>query len=259
MESTLIVQIQNGAALVQMNRPETYNAMNRNMASELLATLQEMDRRRDVRAILLTGVGKAFCSGQDLSDIEDVSDVPFAEIIERQYNPLVELLASMQTPIVAYVNGVAAGAGANIAHLCDIVVAHSSASFIQAFSKIGLIPDTGGTWYLPRIVGYQRALAMMMTGDKISAQQAMEYGMVYQIYEGDEALQEAIDLVTRLAQMPTLALVETKKLLLKSYSNTLEEQLIDEKKSQETLGKTQDFQEGVNAFIEKRSPDFKGQ
>ncbi len=259
MSDTIITEIQEGVALIKLNRPQSYNAMNTEMAQVLISTIEELDRRPEVRAMLLTGEGKAFCSGQDLSDIEDLSDVPFAEIIDRQYNPLVQLLASLQKPIIAYVNGVAAGAGANIALLCDIIVASERASFIQAFSKIGLIPDTAGTWYLPRIVGYQMALAMMMTGDKISAQQAKECGMVYKVYAEESASEEAYALAQRLAQMPTVALAQTKKLLQASYHNTLEDQLKAEKEAQENMGKTEDFKEGVNAFLEKRDPKFTGQ
>ncbi len=259
MSDTILTELQDGVALIKLHRPKSYNAVNGEMADMLISTIEELDRRPDVRVMMLTGEGKAFCSGQDLSDIEDLSDVPFAEIIDRQYNPLVRLIANLQKPIIAYVNGVAAGAGANIALLCDIVVASEKASFIQAFSKIGLIPDTAGTWYLPRIVGYQTALAMMMTGDKISAQQAMQYGMVYQVYPEDSASEQAYALAQRMAQMPTVALAQTKKLLQASYHNTLEEQLKVEKEAQESMGKTEDFKEGVNAFLEKRDPKFTGQ
>ncbi len=258
MSDTILTEVQEGLAIVKLNRPTTYNAMNSEMAQLLIATLEELDRRVEVRAILLTGEGKAFCSGQDLSDVEDISNVPFSEIIDRQYNPLVHIISTLSKPILCYVNGVAAGAGANLALLCDILVASESAVFIQAFSKIGLIPDTAGTYFLPRIVGYQNALALMMTGDKIDAADAHRLGMVYRVFSDETAYQEAVSFGQRLANMPTVALAKTKELVRESYHNTLEKQLDLEKQAQEEMGKTQDFKEGVESFLEKRKPNFIG-
>lgn len=258
MFQTISVSTQNNFTVITLSRPQTYNAMNAVMAKELQEAIRLHDLDEDVRAILLTGEGKAFCSGQDLADIEDLNDVPFQKIIQEQYNPLVKYIAQMKTPIVAHVNGVAAGAGANLALLCDIILASDTASFIQAFSKIGLVPDTGGTWYLPRIVGYQNALAMMLTGDKISAEEALRLGMIYRTYPSETAKEQVMEFMSHIASMPTLALVHTKKLLLESYGQGLEAQINSEMNTQEMLGKTSDFSEGVQAFLEKRNPNFQG-
>ncbi len=259
MYTHILLEKKDSLAIVTMNRPETYNAMNRVMAAELCTVLQMVDEDDEVRAVIVTGAGRAFCSGQDLADIEDLENVPFDTILDEQYSPIVRTITAMTIPVIAYVNGFAAGAGANLAHLCDIVLASDAARFVQAFSKIGLVPDTGGTWMLPRIVGYQRAMAMMMTGDQVSAEQALVCGMVYQVWPADVAMDEVIAFGQKISKMPTAALVETKKLLLASYDHTLEEQLELEKAAQVRLGKSYDFSEGVKAFLEKRKPEFRGE
>ncbi|MDP7568070.1 MAG: enoyl-CoA hydratase-related protein, partial [Flavobacteriales bacterium] len=212
-----------------------------------------------VRAILITATGKAFCAGQDLGEATDPNGPELTKIVQEHYNPIIKKIRNIEKPIVAAVNGVAAGAGASIALCCDIVVATESASFIQAFSKIGLIPDSAGTFFLPRLVGIQRAAALMMTAEPVSAKDAVDMGMIYKAYSTEDFENESWKLVNKLAAMPTKGLGLTKRLLNASYSNNLEEQLDMEDKCQTIAGNTADFKEGIEAFFEKRKPNFKGE
>ncbi|WP_282080577.1 enoyl-CoA hydratase-related protein [Aquimarina algiphila] len=257
--SSIQLQIENGVARVTLNRPETFNSFNREMALLLQKTLDECNTNEEVRAIVLTGNGKAFCAGQDLNEVTSPELNPgFRKILEEHYNPIVEKIRTIEKPIVAAVNGVAAGAGANIALACDIVVASETASFIQAFSKIGLIPDSAGTFFLPRLIGFQKASALMMLGDKVSANQAEELGMLYKVFSIETFEEEVTKLVSKLAKMPTKALGLTKRLLNQSMVNTLKEQLAMESDLQIEAAESEDYTEGVNSFIEKRKPIFKG-
>ncbi|TSE10446.1 enoyl-CoA hydratase-related protein [Aquimarina algiphila] len=257
--SSIQLQIENGVARVTLNRPETFNSFNRKMALLLQKTLDECNTNEEVRAIVLTGNGKAFCAGQDLNEVTSPELNPgFRKILEEHYNPIVEKIRTIEKPIVAAVNGVAAGAGANIALACDIVVASETASFIQAFSKIGLIPDSAGTFFLPRLIGFQKASALMMLGDKVSANQAEELGMLYKVFSIETFEEEVTKLVSKLAKMPTKALGLTKRLLNQSMVNTLKEQLAMESDLQIEAAESEDYTEGVNSFIEKRKPIFKG-
>ncbi|WP_109433871.1 enoyl-CoA hydratase-related protein [Aquimarina sp. AU119] len=257
--SSIQLQIENGVARVTLNRPETFNSFNREMALLLQKTLDECNTNEEVRAIVLTGNGKAFCAGQDLNEVTSPELNPgFRKILEEHYNPIVEKIRTIEKPIVAAVNGVAAGAGANIALACDIVVASETASFIQAFSKIGLIPDSAGTFFLPRLIGFQKASALMMLGDKVSANQAEELGMLYKAFSIETFEEEVTKLVSKLAKMPTKALGLTKRLLNQSMVNTLKEQLAMESDLQIEAAESEDYTEGVNSFIEKRKPIFKG-
>jgi 2-(1,2-epoxy-1,2-dihydrophenyl)acetyl-CoA isomerase len=208
---------------------------------------------------LITGNGKAFCAGQDLSEAMDAKGPDLSTIVSEHYNPIILGIRKLAKPVIAAVNGVAAGAGANIALACDIVVAHEKASFIQAFSKIGLIPDSGGTFTLPRLIGFQRASALMMTGDKVPAHQALRMGMIYQVFSEEDYPSKVHALALKMAQMPTKGLALTKAALNKSYVNDLQEQLDLEETLQVRAGKTYDFNEGVQAFLEKRAPEFKGE
>ena len=259
MSQTLRTNIENGVATLTLNRPEVFNSFNREMAFLLQNELDACAANESVRAIVLTGNGKAFCAGQDLKEVTDPDLNPgFKKILEEHYNPIITKIRAINKPVIAAVNGVAAGAGANIALACDIVIAHEKVSFIQAFSKIGLVPDSAGTFFLPRLIGFGKASALMMLGDKISATEAERLGMIYKVTTLEEFEDEVRKIATTLAQMPTKAFGMTKQLLNASMSNTLEEQLALESKLQIEAAQSEDYAEGVAAFVGKRKPIFKG-
>lgn len=246
-------------AVIKLNRPDKFNSFNRDMALQLHQVLDEAAIDKQVRAILVTGEGKAFCAGQDLSEAIDPSGPGITRIVEEHYNEIILRLRRIEKPIIAAVNGVAAGAGANIALACDIVLASSAASFIQAFSKIGLIPDSGGTFFLPRLIGFQRASALMITGDKVSATEALQMGMVYKVLDSATFQAEALAFASVIAAMPTRGIGLTKRLLNESAFNTYDKQLTREGVLQTEAAGTFDYNEGVKAFLEKRVPLFKGE
>lgn len=251
-------ELKGGVAHITLNRTDKYNAFIREMALTLqghLATAAEDD---DIRCVLLTSNGKAFCAGQDLTEMTDTADLSVSKIVEEHYNPIVKMMAALNKPIVCAVQGVAAGAGANLALACDIVIAGRSATFIQAFCKIGLIPDTGGTFYLPRLIGKQRAMAQMMLADTVTADEAERIGMIYKAVDDAKLLEEAWALSNKLANMPTKALGLTKQALNRSFNNDLETQIQIESQMQTTASQTADFKEGVAAFLQKRAPQFTG-
>ena len=257
--SSILLKIENNIAFIVLNRPEVFNSFNREMAFSLQSTLDNCAIDTNVRAIVITGNGKAFCAGQDLKEVTDPELNPgFRKILEEHYNPIILKIRTIEKPIIAAVNGVAAGAGANIALACDIVVAAENASFIQAFSKIGLIPDSAGTFFLPRLIGFQKASAIMMLGDKINALEAFNMGMIYKIIAPGLFDEEVRNLAATLAQMPTKALGLTKRLLNQSMANNLEQQLALESDLQIEASSSNDYKEGVTAFVEKRTPEFKG-
>ena len=254
----ILINHNNGVCELRLNRPSVFNSFNKEMAMQLQQALDACDMDEAVRAIVITGEGKAFCAGQDLAEAMDPDGPELQAIVRDHYNPIIERIRTIEKPIIAAVNGVAAGAGANIALACDITIAKKSASFIQAFSKIGLIPDSGGTFFLPRIIGMQKAMALMMTGDKVTADQAVELNMIYKSVDDDDFESEVKQFAETIAKMPTRGLGLTKKAINASYSNTLTEQLALEETLQTEAGETYDFREGVNAFLEKRKPEFKG-
>lgn len=248
-----------GVGCITLNRPDVLNSFNRQMALEVQAALDHCAATASIRAVYLTGEGRAFCAGQDLAEAIDPEGPELTKIVGEHYNPILRKLRELAKPVVAAVNGVAAGAGANIALACDIVYAGKSASFIQAFSKIGLIPDSGGTYFLPRLIGLQRATALMMLGDKVSAEQAESWGMIYRACEDEELSEVAFKTAAKLARMPTVGLGLTKQALNASMSNDLNAQLDLEEELQTKAGSTFDYQEGVNSFLEKRRPEFRGE
>ena len=250
-------QLEENIAFITLNRPDKYNAFNREMAL-LLQEKLEACTGAGVRCVCITGAGKAFSAGQDLEEVTDPEGPGITTILSEHYNPVVRLIRKLEKPVVAAVNGVAAGAGANIALCCDIVVAAHSASFIQAFSKIGLIPDSGGTYSLPRLIGWQKASALCMLADKVPAAEAERMGMIYKVFPDDTFSADVKKIVSALAQLPTRGLALTKQALDQSFTNSFESQLREEELLQERAGRTSDFREGVNAFLEKRQPQFTG-
>jgi 2-(1,2-epoxy-1,2-dihydrophenyl)acetyl-CoA isomerase len=256
---SILFTIENNIAFITLNRPDKLNSFNREMALLLQEALDECANSGEVRCIYLTGAGKGFCAGQDLAEVADPNGPGMERILCEHYNPIITRLRQINKPVVAAVNGVAAGAGANIALACDVVIATSSASFIQAFSKIGLIPDSGGTYHLPRLIGFQKASALMMLGDKLSAAEALQMGMLYKVFDDASFAEESNKIAMVLAQMPTKALAFIKHALNHSATNDLPAQLALEDEYQQKAAETKDFKEGVQAFLEKRLPHFKGE
>jgi 2-(1,2-epoxy-1,2-dihydrophenyl)acetyl-CoA isomerase len=254
----ILFEINQGIAWIKLNRPEVYNAFNRSMALQMQSCLAEAASTEQVRAVVISGNGKAFSAGQDLAEAVAPDGPGLERILKEHYNPIIRSIVALEKPVIALVNGVAAGAGANIALACDVVIAHEHASFIQAFSKIGLIPDSGGTYFLPRLIGSQKALALMMTGDKVSAKEAEQMNMIFKAVPADSYETFTTDFVTQIANMPTKALALTKKAVQLSWFQSLDEQLDTELNLQVEAGNTADFNEGVQAFLEKRKPNFTG-
>jgi 2-(1,2-epoxy-1,2-dihydrophenyl)acetyl-CoA isomerase len=258
-DSCLLRSTDGAVARLTLNRPDKLNSFTRELHAALRSALDEVQRDTSIRALIITGAGRGFCAGQDLSDLKlgEVSDLN--NVIHDWYNPLVLQLQALRVPTIAAVNGVAAGAGASLAMACDIAIAAKSASFVQAFSKIGLIPDTGSTWLLPERIGLPRALALAMTGDKLSAEQAAQWGVVWQCVDDAELMPTVNALAMKLAAMPTRALVTTRVLMRNAATSTLAQQLEAECTAQTALGTSHDYLEGVAAFLEKRPAKFTGE
>lgn len=252
-------EIVNSVCKITFTRPEKYNSFNRDMALQLQEALKKAGEDKTVRAIFITGEGKGFCAGQDLGEAVDGAGPGIERIVREHYNPIITLIRTIEKPVVCGVNGVAAGAGANIALACDIVIAGASAAFIQAFSKIALVPDSGGTFFLPRLIGFQRASALMMLGDKVMATEAVQMGMIYKVVEDTKLQEEGMIIASTLATMPTKGIGLTKRLLNESLFNSLSKQLEAEGKAQVEAANSFDFIEGIKAFAEKRKPVFKGE
>ncbi|WP_432473651.1 2-(1,2-epoxy-1,2-dihydrophenyl)acetyl-CoA isomerase PaaG [Amphritea sp. HPY] len=255
-------EITSGVAVLTLNRPDSLNSFNTEMHAEMRDALKQVKTNAEVRCLLITGNGRGFCAGQDLSDrnVAPGAEMPnLGESIEKNYNPMIRAITALEMPVICAVNGVAAGAGANIALACDIVLASKKASFIQAFCKIGLVPDSGGTWTLPRALGTPRAMALSLLGDKLSAEQAEQWGMIWKTFEPEELKDAALAMAKQLATQPTKGLALIKRAIQASSTNTFDEQLDLERDLQTIAGRTEDYREGVGAFMAKRQPEFKGQ
>lgn len=265
-EPTVLYEARGAVALVTLNRPQALNSFTRQMHRDLWAALDRIEADKAVRAAVITGAGRGFCAGADLAEFDFepgpdlVKRADPGPVIDQAFNPTVRKLQALRVPTIAAVNGVAAGAGASLAMTCDLAVAAHGASFIQAFSKIGLVPDAGGSWFLVKKLGLARAMGAAMLGDKISAQDAKAWGMIWDVApQGEDCVQAAIALAQRLATMPTKALVQTRHLLRAAASNDLDAQLDLERDTQSALGATHDYIEGVMAFLQKRPAQFKGE
>jgi 2-(1,2-epoxy-1,2-dihydrophenyl)acetyl-CoA isomerase len=254
----VLFEIKDSIGFITLNKPEKLNAFNREMSLQMQTHLDDC-KAAEVRCVYITGSGKAFSAGQDLAEVADAEGPGMKNILSEHYNPIVTRIRKLEKPVVAAVNGVAAGAGANIALCCDIVVASQSASFLQAFSKIGLIPDSGGSFTLPRLIGWQKASAIIMLGDKVNATDAEKMGMVYKVFPDEIFADECLKIARILAAMPTRGLALTKQVLNHSFSHTWEEQLQNEDVFQQRAAQTKDYKEGVQAFLEKRKPEFRGE
>jgi 2-(1,2-epoxy-1,2-dihydrophenyl)acetyl-CoA isomerase len=257
---TILFELRNGVARLTLNRPEKLNSFNAQMHEEIRLALDELSRQPDARVLVMTGAGRGFCAGQDLSDraVASGESIDLGASIEKYYAPLVRRLRALEMPVICGVNGVAAGAGANLAFACDIVLAAKSATFIESFCKLGLIPDTGGTYFLPRLIGTARAMGFALLGDKISAEQAADWGLIWNCVD-DAELAPALDkLAGHLVSAPTKGLARIKQAIYTSGEHSLDEQLNLERDFMRELGYSSDFREGVAAFLEKRTPQFVG-
>lgn len=258
---TIVFSIDDGVARLTLNRPDRLNSFTVQMHQEVRSALEAVEADSTVRTLLITGAGRGFCAGQDLSDraVAPGGDaVDLGESLEERYNPLVRKLTSMKIPVICAVNGVAAGAGANIAFAADIVIAAKSAKFIQSFANIGLVPDSGGTWVLPRLIGQARAIGVALTGEPVSAEKAESWGLIWKAVDDDALADEAGALAAKFSKAPTQGLVETKQAIRTAFTRTLDDQLDLERDLQRKLGRTEDYREGVDAFMNKRKPEFKG-
>jgi len=257
--SSVLFEIKNAVAYITLNRPGKFNSFNREMALLLQSHLDECASVHEIRCVYITGAGKAFSAGQDIGELVGEDKLEIKQILSEHYNPIVKKIRNLPKPVVAAINGIAAGAGANIALCCDVVVAAGSASFLQAFSKIGLVPDSGGTFTLPRLIGWQKASALMMLGDKVSAQDAERTGMIYKVFEDADFETESKKIAVTLSQMPTKGLAYTKHVLNRSFTSNWEEQLMLEDEYQQKAAETHDYKEGIASFLDKRAPIFKGE
>ncbi|MFT7156610.1 MAG: 2-(1,2-epoxy-1,2-dihydrophenyl)acetyl-CoA isomerase [Parvicella sp.] len=251
-------KIVNGVGIITLNRVDVLNSFNFEMADETKDALKICATDDSIRAILLTANGRGFCAGQDLEEATKEGGPRIEEIVDHTYNPIILAIRSIEKPVICAVNGVAAGAGANIALACDITIASTAANFIQSFSNIGLVPDSGGTFTLPRLVGMQRATAMMFLGNKVSAEEAKSLGMIYDVAAPEELMEKAVSLAEKLATRPTKGIGLTKRALNSSFTNSMEEQLLVERELQAIAGQSEDNKEGIKAFFEKRKPVYTG-
>jgi 2-(1,2-epoxy-1,2-dihydrophenyl)acetyl-CoA isomerase len=254
---TILLDVADGVATLTMNRPETLNALNRQLVDDMTAALDQVEADDDIRCLLITGAGRGFCSGADLADPSG-SGGDLGEMLDEFYNPFGQRLRDLKVPIVAAVNGPCAGAGMSIAMAADIIIAGKSASFLQAFANIGLVPDVGATYYLPRMIGGSRAAGMMLLGEKLPAEKAYEWGLVWEVVEDNRLMEAAEKIATKLGKGPTVGLNQIRGLLDASEGNSFGGQLDLEARAQSTAGATNDFREGVKAFLQKRPAEFSG-
>ncbi len=257
----IIAEEKNGVGYLTFNRPKALNSFNVDMHREVAEVLNLWTKNPDVRCVVISGEGRGFCAGQDLGDrvVDPNAEAPdLGYSIETYYNPLIKMIVNMPKPVICAVNGVAAGAGANIALACDLVIAAKSANFVQAFCRLGLVPDSAGTWFLPRAVGHARAMGLALLGDKLPAETAKEWGMIWDVVEDTELKTKVTELAERLAKQPTFGLSLIKKAIHQSSNNTFDEQMLLERDLQRIAGRSEDYREGVQAFMNKREPNFKG-
>ncbi|WP_407501534.1 2-(1,2-epoxy-1,2-dihydrophenyl)acetyl-CoA isomerase PaaG [Acinetobacter baumannii] len=257
----IIAEEKNGIGYLTFNRPKALNSFNVDMHREVAEVLNLWTKNPDVRCVVISGEGRGFCAGQDLGDrvVDPNAEAPdLGYSIETYYNPLIKTIVNMPKPVICAVNGVAAGAGANIALACDLVIAAKSANFVQAFCRLGLVPDSAGTWFLPRAVGHARAMGLALLGDKLPAETAKEWGMIWDVVEDAELKTKVTELAERLAKQPTFGLSLIKKAIHQSSNNTFDEQMLLERDLQRIAGRSEDYREGVQAFMNKREPNFKG-
>lgn len=257
----IIAEEKNGVGYLSFNRPKALNSFNVDMHREVAEVLNQWTKNPDVRCVVISGEGRGFCAGQDLGDrvVDPNAEAPdLGYSIETYYNPLIKTIVNMPKPVICAVNGVAAGAGANIALACDLVIAAKSANFVQAFCRLGLVPDSAGTWFLPRAVGHARAMGLTLLGDKLPAETAKEWGMIWDVVEDAELKTKVTELAERLAKQPTFGLSLIKKAIHQSSNNTFDEQMLLERDLQRIAGRSEDYREGVQAFMNKREPNFKG-
>ena len=257
----IIAEEKNGVGYLTFNRPKALNSFNVDMHREVAEVLNQWTKNPDVRCVVISGEGRGFCAGQDLGDrvVDPNAEAPdLGYSIETYYNPLIKTIVNMPKPVICAVNGVAAGAGANIALACDLVIAAKSANFVQAFCRLGLVPDSAGTWFLPRAVGHARAMGLALLGDKLPAETAKEWGMIWDVVEDAELKTKVTELAERLAKQPTFGLSLIKKAIHQSSNNTFDEQMVLERDLQRIAGRSEDYREGVQAFMNKREPNFKG-
>ncbi|XZW10844.1 2-(1,2-epoxy-1,2-dihydrophenyl)acetyl-CoA isomerase PaaG [Acinetobacter baumannii] len=257
----IITEEKNGVGYLTFNRPKALNSFNVDMHREVAEVLNLWTKNPDVRCVVISGEGRGFCAGQDLGDrvVDPNAEAPdLGYSIETYYNPLIKTIVNMPKPVICAVNGVAAGAGANIALACDLVIAAKSANFVQAFCRLGLVPDSAGTWFLPRAVGHARAMGLALLGDKLPAETAKEWGMIWDVVEDAELKTKVTELAERLAKQPTFGLSLIKKAIHQSSNNTFDEQMLLERDLQRIAGRSEDYREGVQAFMNKREPNFKG-
>lgn len=257
----IIAEEKNGVGYLTFNRPKALNSFNVDMHREVAEVLNLWTKNSEVRCVVISGEGRGFCAGQDLGDrvVDPNAEAPdLGYSIETYYNPLIKTIVNMPKPVICAVNGVAAGAGANIALACDLVIAAKSANFVQAFCRLGLVPDSAGTWFLPRAVGHARAMGLTLLGDKLPAETAKEWGMIWEVVEDAELKTKVTELAERLAKQPTFGLSLIKKAIHQSSNNTFDEQVLLERDLQRIAGRSEDYREGVQAFMNKREPNFKG-